>query len=179
MTLVEPLHNLTGVPPISYMLNKLKHSYSLKLQSTAPNAKTHTILYRDQCRYWPDYICPTTNLSLSFIEPAESTYQPLGTADARPWGKPGFTYLPSPPSHILASQKHHLCNQDFHTLHITVSPFIHNTNPLTLFQCSFGGQTSLTGCRRGVDYTQALCQAVYDALTLTLPTHDGPVILWL
>jgi hypothetical protein len=45
MTPVEPLHNLTGVLPISYILNKLKCSYSLKLQGTAPNAKTRTILY--------------------------------------------------------------------------------------------------------------------------------------
>jgi hypothetical protein len=39
-TPVEPLHNLIGVLPISYVLNKLKHSYSLKLQGMAPNAKT-------------------------------------------------------------------------------------------------------------------------------------------
>ena len=31
MTPVERLHNLIGVLPISYVLNKLKHSYSLKL----------------------------------------------------------------------------------------------------------------------------------------------------
>ena len=178
-TLVEPLYNLMGVLPISYVLNKLKHSYSLKLQGTAPNAKTHTILYRDQCQYWPDYVHPVTNLSCSFIKPAESTYRPLRMADAKPWGKPKFMYLPFPPSHILVSQKRRLCDQDFHTLHITVSPYIHNTNPLTLFQCSFRGWTSLTGCRKGVNYMQALCRAVYDTLTLTLPSYNGPVVLWL
>jgi len=71
----------------------------------APNAKTHTILYQDQCQYWPDYIRLITNLSLSFIKPAESTYQPLGMADAGPWGKLGFLYLPTPPPHVLATQK--------------------------------------------------------------------------
>jgi hypothetical protein len=178
-TPVEPLHNLTGVPPISYVLNKLKHSYSLKLQGTVPNAKTQTILYRDQCRYWPDYVRPITNLSHSFIKPAESTYRPLGTADAGPWGKPRFTYLPSPPPHIVASQKHRLRDWDFHTLHITVSPLVHNTKTLAIFRCSFGGKTILTGCTKGVDYTQAICRAVYDALTLSLPSYDGPVVLWL
>ena len=106
-------------------------------------------------------------------------YWPLGMADARPWGKPRFTYLPSPPPHILASQKHHLQDWDFHTLHIILSPFVHNSQPLTIFWCSFGGQTTLTGCRKGTDYTQALCQAVYNALTLSLPSHEGPFILWL
>jgi hypothetical protein len=179
MTPVEPLHNLMGVPPISYVLNKLKHSYSLKLQGTALNAKTHTILYHDQCRYWPDYVRPTTNLSLSFIKPAESMYRLLGTADAGPWGKLRFTYLPSPPPHVLASQKCRLCDWDFHTLHIMISPFIHNTKPLTIFRCFFGGRTILTRCTTGVNYMQAICQAVYDAFTLSLPSHDRPVIVWL
>jgi hypothetical protein len=178
-TLVEPLHNLTGVPPISYVLNKLKHSYSLKLQGTAPNAKTRTILYHNQCQYWPEYIRPVTNLSFSFIKLAESTYRPLGTADSEPWGKPQFMYLPSPPPHVLESQKHRLRDRDFHTLHIIISPLIHNTKPLAIFQCSFGGKTILTGCTKGVDYMQAICQAVYDALILSLPSHDRPVLLWL
>ena len=156
-TLVEPLHNLMGIPPISYVLNKLKHSYSLKLQGTALNAKTHTILYQDQCRYWPAYIRPTTNLSLSFIKPAESTYQPREMADTGPQGKPRFTYLPSPPPHILASQKRCLQDHDFHTLHILISPFVHNTKPIAIFRCSFGGKTTLTGCTKGVDYMQAIC----------------------
>jgi len=92
MTLVEPLHNLTGILPISYVLDKLKHSYSLKLQGTAPNAKTHTILYNDPCCYWPKFIRPHTNLSLSFLKLAESTYRPLGLDTTRPWGKLGLTY---------------------------------------------------------------------------------------
>ena len=146
-----------GILPISYVLNKLKHSYSLKLQGTAPNAKTHTILYQDQCRYWPDYIRPITNLSCSFIKLAESTYQPLGKADARLWGKPGFLYLPSPPPHILVTQKCRLRDRDFHTLHIIVSPYIYNTKPLAIFQCSFRGWTTLTWCKKGVNYMQALC----------------------
>jgi len=106
-------------------------------------------------------------------------YRPLRTADARPWGKLRFMYLPSPPPHILASQKHCLQDRDFHTLHIILSPFVHNSQPLAIFRCSFGGQTTLTGCRKGTNYMQALCQAVYNALTLSLPSHEGPFILWL
>jgi len=61
-TLVEPLHNMTGVPPISYMLPKLMHSYALRLQGLPLGTKVKTVLEADQCRYWPEYINPPTNL---------------------------------------------------------------------------------------------------------------------
>jgi hypothetical protein len=107
-TPVEPLHNLMGVPCIPYVLDKLKHSYSLKLQSTTPNAKTHTILFSDQCQYWPDYICPPTNLSHSFLKLAESTYRPSSLDSNGLEGKPRFLYLLSPPPHITSVHKLHL-----------------------------------------------------------------------
>jgi hypothetical protein len=58
--------NLLGVPPISYVLPKLMHSYALRLQGLPPNAKVCTVLDIDQCRYWPTYINPPTNLSPGF-----------------------------------------------------------------------------------------------------------------
>jgi hypothetical protein len=61
-TPIDPLHNLTGVPPISYVLPKLMHAYSNCLQGLPARAKVRTILSEDQCRYWPDYLTPTTNL---------------------------------------------------------------------------------------------------------------------
>ena len=57
-TLVEPLHNMTGIPPISYVLPKLMHTYSLRLQGLPPEAKVKTVLETDQCQYWPDYATP-------------------------------------------------------------------------------------------------------------------------
>jgi hypothetical protein len=95
------------------------------------------------------------------------------------WGKPRFTYLPSPPPHILASHKRCLQDHNYHTLLIIVSPFTHNTLPLATYQCSFGGCMIHKGCTKGADYTQATCQAVYNALALSLPSHDGPVLLYL
>jgi hypothetical protein len=178
-TPVEPLHNLTGVPPISYVLDKLKHPYSLKLQGTALNAKTRTILYSDQCRYWPDYVCPSTNLTRSFIKPAESMYRPSSPDSNGLEGKPRFLYLPSPPPHILASHKRRLRERDFHTLHIIVSPYVHDTKTLAIYRSFPGGRIIHTRCFKGVNYMQAICQAVHNALTLSLPSHNSPLILWL
>jgi hypothetical protein len=62
-TPIDPLHNLLGILPISYLLPKLMHTYTLRLQGLPPNAKVHTILTSDQCQYWPDYVNPITNLS--------------------------------------------------------------------------------------------------------------------
>jgi hypothetical protein len=73
-TPTDPLHNLTGVPPVSYVLSKLMHAYSNRLQGLPARAKVRTILSEDQCRYWPDYITPMTNLRAAFRAP--STYPP-------------------------------------------------------------------------------------------------------
>jgi len=100
-TSVELLHNLTSVLPISYVLNKLTHSYSLKLQGMVPNAKTRIILYHNLCQYWPEYIHSTTNLTWAFLKLAESMYWPLNPATTRLWGKLRFTYLLTSPPYIL------------------------------------------------------------------------------
>ena len=67
---IDPLHNLTGVPPISYVLPKLMHSYSNRLQGLPAKARVRTILSDDQCRYWPDYLTPMTNLHAAFHTPS-------------------------------------------------------------------------------------------------------------
>jgi len=69
-TPIDPLHNLTGVPPISYVLPKLMHSYSNRLQGLPARAKVWTILSEDQCYYWPNYLTPMTNLQHAFCEPS-------------------------------------------------------------------------------------------------------------
>jgi hypothetical protein len=46
-TPIDPLHNLLGVPPISYVLPKLMHSYTLRLQRLPSNAKVRTVLDAD------------------------------------------------------------------------------------------------------------------------------------
>ena len=62
MMLTEPLHNMTGIPPLSYVLPKLMHTYTLRLQGLPLGAKVKTVLEADQCHYWPDYITPLMNL---------------------------------------------------------------------------------------------------------------------
>jgi hypothetical protein len=62
-TPIEPLHNLTCVPPIPYLMDKLMHSYTHRLWDLPSSTKVRTILTTNQCRYWPEHINPTTNLT--------------------------------------------------------------------------------------------------------------------
>jgi hypothetical protein len=55
-TPIEPLHNLTHIPLIPYLIGKLIHSYALRIWALPPNTKVCTVLSHDQCHYWPDYI---------------------------------------------------------------------------------------------------------------------------
>jgi hypothetical protein len=64
MTLIEPLHNLTHIPPISYVLDKLIQSYSQHLAGLPPQCKTCTVITMDHCQYWPAYVQPPTHLVL-------------------------------------------------------------------------------------------------------------------
>ena len=48
-TPVEPLHNLTGIPPISYVLPKLIQSYSNRLTGMTLDAKVRKVLTNDWC----------------------------------------------------------------------------------------------------------------------------------
>ncbi len=82
-TPTEPLHNMTGIPPLSYVLPKLMHAYTLRLQGLPPGAKVKTVLEMDQCRYWPAYITPPMNLhwaSLGYLPPT----QPMHSWDLGP-----------------------------------------------------------------------------------------------
>jgi hypothetical protein len=50
-TPIEPLHNLTRVPPIPYLIKKLMHSYTLRLRDLPNSIKVCTILSSNQCQY--------------------------------------------------------------------------------------------------------------------------------
>jgi hypothetical protein len=62
-TPIEPLHNLTCIPPIPYLMDKLMHAYAHRLQDLPSSAQVRMILTTNQCRYWPEYVNPITNLS--------------------------------------------------------------------------------------------------------------------
>ena len=85
---LNPLHNLLSVPPISYVLPKLMHSYTLRLQGLPPNAKVHMVLHTDQCHYWPTYIKPPTNLSWASLRISPDMYQPKDPCTAGSWSHP-------------------------------------------------------------------------------------------
>ena len=50
-TPIKPLHNLTHIPSITYLMGKLIHSYIHRLQRLPLHAKVQKVLTQDQCRY--------------------------------------------------------------------------------------------------------------------------------
>src|SRR6266851_8784732 len=91
---------MMGIPPISYMLPKLMHAYSLRLQGLPLGTKVKTVLETDQCRYWPDYVNPPTNLRRASSGLSPSTYCPLDPCTAGSWSHPRLLYPPQPPSSL-------------------------------------------------------------------------------
>jgi len=93
---IELLQNLTGIPPISYLMKKLMHAYSYRLRGVPPNAKVQIILLDDQCGYWPKYLEPPTNLSRASANLSPSTYRPLPLCISRRWKHTHLTYVHEP-----------------------------------------------------------------------------------
>jgi hypothetical protein len=77
-TPIEPLNNLTGIPPIPYLLDKLLNAYTHRLRAMPPNTLVHTVLETDRCRIWPSYLNPHTNLHAISINVSTPTYWALG-----------------------------------------------------------------------------------------------------
>ena len=94
-TPMEPLHNLTGIPPIPYFMTKLMDSYTNRLQNMAPQAIVQRVLTKDWCHCWPDYVIPITNLTCVSQEVTYSTYCPLGAISKKEHSLPCLTgFLP-------------------------------------------------------------------------------------
>jgi len=98
----EPLHNMTGILPISYLLPKLLDAYTLRLQSMPPDALIRTILTDNRCHYWPEWFLPLTNLRRASTDIGPSTYRPIDLCTAGLWTHPQLVYLPSPNPGMLA-----------------------------------------------------------------------------
>jgi hypothetical protein len=103
-TPIDPLHNLTRIPPISYVLDKLIHAYSQRLEGLPPQCKTRTVITVDRCRYWPTYVHPPTHLARVSQNLGPSTYRPtdpdLCTASSPSWSHPCLYHLCKPLPHI-------------------------------------------------------------------------------
>jgi len=112
---------MIGVPPISYLLPKLMHVYSLRLQRMPSHALICTILVSDWCRYWPKYFIRLTNLSHASNDVGPSTYCPSNLCTARLWVHPCLTYSPDPSPGMLATYKAALIHLALSDMHIFIT----------------------------------------------------------
>jgi hypothetical protein len=173
-TPIDPLHNLTRVPPISYVLPKLMHTYSNRLQGLPARAKVRTILSEDQCRYWPDYINPMTNLWAAFRAPSISPPRVEGQTSHDRWNTPRLLYLDPTPNHLVPIHHRDLSHPEPNTLHIFIA-----TAPSDPHVAVYLASPSTQGTMRGLTQTQALCRAVKEALITALPHHTHDIVLWI
>ena len=167
---MEPLYNMTGIPPISYVLPKLMHAYSLRLQGLPLGAKVKTILEMDQCCYWPDYTTPHTNLHWASIDLSPSTYHPIDLCTAGLWAHPKVLYTPQPLSSPDTKWlKESITQMPYHPMiHIFISSMAHLTTALTTYHICYAHHPNkfhFTGITIGVNQTQALCRAVQVTLS--------------
>jgi hypothetical protein len=178
-TLVEPLQNLTGVPPIRYLMTKLMDSYTHRLWAMAPQAMVRRVLTKDWCRYWPDYIIPTMNLTHASREVTTSTYRPLGPHRFRLWSRPGLTY-DTPNSEVaLERLKKSYKLRDAPYVHVIVVPYTHESRPIGLYYIYHTDTLIWKGHTTGADQTQAICQAVKAATEIATNLRYPHIILWL
>ena len=125
-TPVEPLTNLTGIPPIPFYMNKLMHVYSHRLRRLDPQVKVRQILTEDRCRYWPTYFNPITNLSRASANLGPSTYRPRDPCTAGPWSHPRVTYTPSPPESVTKQYRGTLARPVPSDLHLFLLHHVRN-----------------------------------------------------
>jgi hypothetical protein len=175
-TPVKPLHNLLGILLISYVLPKLMHAYTLRLQGLPPTAKVHTVLVADQCRYWPDYVNPPTNLSQASLRIGPSTYQPKALCTAGAWSHLRVVYEPPPPN--PTTYKADLAHLQASDTHIFIFTYTHRDLPFALYFIKSDEQVSHRGLERGIDQMQALCQAVKVALESITIQNTHCIVIW-
>ncbi len=138
MTLIEPLHNLTRIPPITYLMGKLMHLYTLRLGHLLPITKVRMVLTADQCCYWPDYLQPPTNLTRASQNLGESTYWAPSLCTARTWAHPRFIYLSEPPANITCHYAQSRERPEASDMHIYMLPTSHNSLPYATYHTTRG-----------------------------------------
>ena len=87
---------MIGIAPISYLLPRVVHSYTIRLAATNPSHLFHTILHHDQCQYSADHFTPDTTLtsihhSLANTLPDATYVPPLLLT----WSHPNAVLFPS------------------------------------------------------------------------------------
>ena len=178
-TPIEPLHNLTGIPPIPYLLDKILNAYTHRLRAMPPNALVRTVLETDRCRIWPDYFNPPTNLHTLSVNIGTPTYRPIGPCTVGTWAHPQLLYNPIPSDATTLYHKEaliHLAPSDTYIF------CFHMTRDGAHFGCYLiynQRRIMHSGCARGIDQTQATSRAVKVALGKAFESRPGPITLWL
>ncbi len=152
-TPIEPLHNLTRIPLIPYLMRKLMHSYTLRLGRLPPTMKVRTVLTADRCQYWPDHTIPETNLSHASTGVGPSTYRAPSLCTAREWAHPHLTYLLNPPEHITLRHKQSRECPEASDTHIYILPTSRGVTPITSYHITQGTAPTHRGLTTGVDHT--------------------------
>jgi hypothetical protein len=146
-TPVETLHNLTRILPIPYVLNKLMHAHALHLQNLPANARVRTILSKDQCRYWPDYVQPTTLLTRVF----NATYTHFPRVEGQVLmdlrQTPRFIHNPNPTTYQKTKYRHQLSTRKPPHLHIIISAMLRDNSHIATYQSTIS-LGSIRGCNR-------------------------------
>jgi hypothetical protein len=115
-----------------------------------------------------------TNLQHAFHVP--SIYPPWvkGQISLDRWNTPCLHYIDPTPPYLIPEHCRDLLYPETGTLHIIIASApndptvaVHHSSPTT------------QGTARGLTQTQALCQAVKEALTAALPHHRHDITLWI
>ena len=174
MTPVETLHNLTCILPISYMLKKLTHAHALHLQNLPANSRVQTILFKDQCHYWPNYVQPTTLLTCVFNHTYTHFPQVEGQVLSDLRQTPRFTYHPDPTPLQKTKFHHHLKTRKPPHLYIIISATTYDNSHVAMYQSSIS-----SGTTQGRNRIQAISQAVYTTFRDAIPSYSPSTILWI
>ncbi len=133
------------------------HSYSVRLGQLPPHTKVRTVLTMDQCRYWPDYIQPLTNLSCASLNTGPPTYRPPSLCTARTWAHPHLTYIPHPSVNTTCLYKQSRERREASNTHIYVTPTTHALLPYATYHITQGLDPTTHGVTTSLDHMQALC----------------------
>jgi hypothetical protein len=178
-TPLEPLHNLTGIPPISYLLDKLLTAYTRRLRAMPPNALVCTVLETDRCRIWPEYTNPHTNLYLASVNIGAPTYRPIGPCTVGTWTHPRLLYNPEPSDSATRHYREVLIHPAPSDTYIFCFHLTHNGLHFGCYLTYQQRHIIHSGCARGIDQMQATSRAVKMALRKAFESQLGPIILWL
>jgi hypothetical protein len=154
-------------------------AYSLRLKGLPPNAKVRTVLISDQCQYWPQYLCPTTNLSRVSQGLGPSTYRIPDLCIAGSWSHERLTYIENPPTPTILRYKEDLLHPSPGDIHVFIAPHSHDSKHFGVYYIKRLCETVHKGITNGIDQTQALSEAVTIALEKGCALPSNHITLWI